>query len=326
MLCSPKLLISIFIISAIPLGFIILLERSKYSTNVYEYHSNGWMRECGKWDDVNHRFIVSYMEGGVGQIVVPQSHIPGTILEENTVFVDSDLAGNGSLGLVIDRPRNRLLLVSADIKGGLYGALSAYDLSNWNRLFLTLLSVPGDGQTLADDVAVDDKGNAYVTDAKSHKIWKVGVNGELLSIIKSPLFIHDEWYKNLVTLNGIVYHPNGFLLVIHTVSGKLYKIDTEKDDVKLVKVQGGSLALADGIELLSPNKIVVAGIPSGRVVESLDDWETATVVAKYSGPMHQWASAVTVKDEKVYLNYLFGLGLPKRKHVFVEAVFTPIKQ
>lgn len=81
----------------------------------------------------------------------------------------------------------------------------------------------GDEKTFAEDVTVDAEGNAYVTDVKGSKIWKVGVNEELLSTIRSPLFTSKEWYKNLFTLNGIIYHPEGYLLVIHTMSGNLFK-------------------------------------------------------------------------------------------------------
>lgn len=53
--------------------------------------------------------------------------------------------------------------------------------------------------------------------------------------------------------------PDGFLLVIHTLNGNLYKIDLVKgEEVKLVNVTGGSLVFGDGLELLSPTKIVVA--------------------------------------------------------------------
>ena len=95
----------------------------------------------------------------------------------------------------------------------------------------------GDEKSFADDVAVDAEGNAYVTDIKGNKIWKVGVEGKLISIIRNPLFSAKEWYKNLVGLNGIVYHPDGFLIVIHTFSGNLFKIDlTKGEEVKIIKV------------------------------------------------------------------------------------------
>ncbi|KAE9448558.1 hypothetical protein C3L33_19540, partial [Rhododendron williamsianum] len=41
------------------------------------------------------------MEGGVGQIRVPDDHSPGTVLEEIRVVTDVDLASKASLGLVV---------------------------------------------------------------------------------------------------------------------------------------------------------------------------------------------------------------------------------
>ncbi|KAM7274742.1 hypothetical protein ACFE04_016608 [Oxalis oulophora] len=326
LLSVKSILILLFILSAIPIAYIISLEVSTPSTHTIYYHSSGgFFRECAKWDNLNRRFLISHMEGGISQISLPNEEEEEEEEEASMVVNDVDLAGNASLGIVIDYPRNRLLVVTADLIGNKYSALVAYDLSTWNRLFLSQLSGPSDGKAFADDVAVDTEGNAYVTDAKNSKIWKVGPTGELLSIITNPLFTPKEWYKNLIALNGIVYHPNGYLLVIHTFSGNLYKVDISKDtdnyEVKLIKVTGGSLMLGDGLELLSPNKLVVAGNPSARLVESSDEWETAAVVAKFSGPMHRMLTAATVKDGKVYLNHMIGMGYPKKKHAIVEAVF-----
>ncbi|KAF9669259.1 hypothetical protein SADUNF_Sadunf14G0089200 [Salix dunnii] len=315
-LCSTKTLLLLFLVSAIPVAFIISSELAKPPTHVYHYHSSGFFRECAKWDDLNRRFLVSFMEGGIGEIAVPEDHgssLEETVLKEVTVVKDPALAGNSSLGIVVDRPRNRLLVAISDILGNKYNALAAYDLSTWDH----------NEKSFADDVAVDAEGNAYVTDAKSNKIWKVGADGKFVSFIRNPLFIAKEWYRNLVGLNGIVYHPDGFLIVIHTFSGILYKIDVTKEDheVKLIKVAGGSLAFGDGLELLSPTKLVVAGNPSGRLVESLDGWETASIVAKFKGPAHRLATAATVKDGRVFLNHLLGMGYPKKQHALVEAGF-----
>ncbi|KAH7863462.1 hypothetical protein Vadar_017806 [Vaccinium darrowii] len=319
--CSAKFFLLLLVISAVPIAYLISLETAKPTSHVYHYHSTGWLREGGKWDDLNRRFLVSFMEGGVGQIRVPDDHSSGTVLEEVRVVTDVDLKGNASLGIVVDPARNRLLVAIADVFGNRYGALAAYDLTTWDRLFLTQLSGPEDGKTFADDVTVDSEGNAYVTDAKGNKIWKVGANGEFLSTITSPLFIANEWYKNLVGLNGIVYHPNGYLIVVHTFSGNLFKVEISKgDEVKLIEVEGGPLSFGDGLELLSPTRLVVAGNPS-RLVESSDDWETAVVVGKSKGQSHRLVTAATVKYGKVYLNHILGMGYPRRKHVFMEAVF-----
>ncbi|KAK4848599.1 hypothetical protein QYF36_014980 [Acer negundo] len=323
-LCSTRTLFVLLLISAVPVAYIISLERAEPATQVYHYHSSGFFRECAKWDDSNRRFLVSYLEGGFGQVSVPEDYSPGTVLEELTLVKDVDLAGNMSAGIVVDKPRNRLLVAVAQLIGNKYSGLAAYDLSTWKRLFLTHLSGANDEKSMADDVAVDVEGNAYVTDVKSNKIWKVGVDGQLISIIKSPLFTAKECYKNLFGLNGIVYHPDGFLIVIHTMTGNLFKIDLangDGDEVKLIEVAAGALLFGDGIELLSPTKLVVAGNPTARLVESSDGWRTASVVTKFKGPAHRLATAATVKDGKVFINHLVGMGYPKKKHALVEAVF-----
>lgn len=323
--CSSKFFMLLVLIAAVPIGYLIKLETTKPSSHVYEYHGVGWMRECTKWDEVNRRFIVTNMEGGLGQISVPEDDDDtGSVLEEITVVKDPALTGNASLGMIIDRPRNRVLVAVGDMYNNGYSALAAYDITSWNRLFLTQLSISGDNQkTFADDVAVDEEGNTYVTDVKGSKIWKVGPTGEFLYTITSPLFRAKEWYRNFFGLNGIDYHPNGYLLVIHTFTGNLFKINVRNNnEIKLVKLPDGPLTFGDGLELLSPTQLLVAGNPATRLVESTDDWESAKVVGKSSGLSHRIATGTTVKDGKVYVNHLFGMGYPKKKHVILEAVFS----
>lgn len=262
--------------------------------------------------------------GGIGEIVPRDGN--SDVLDEVTVVKDADLAGNASLGIAIDRDRNRLLVAVADLLGNRYSALAAYELSTWRRIFLAELSGHSIEKSFADDVAIDAHGNAYVTDAKGSKIWKVDVSGELVSTIESPLFTPPGWYNNLVALNGIVYHPDGFLVVIHTFSGFLYKIDLTGDGddgnkVTVIEVNGGTLRFGDGLELLSPTKIVVAGSPSAKLIESSDGWQTATVTGWFNtGMVHRIVSSATVKEGKVYLNHIVGFG-SKKRHILVEAVF-----
>lgn len=146
-LCSTKTLFLLFLLSAVPIAYLISLELANPSTHVYHYHSSGWFRESVKWDDLHRRFLVSFLEGGVGQVSVPDHDSAETVLEEVTVVKDVDLAGNASLGILVDRPRNRCLVAVADVLGNRYNALAAYDLSTWKRLFLTPLVGPSKFET-----------------------------------------------------------------------------------------------------------------------------------------------------------------------------------
>ncbi|CAN6289671.1 unnamed protein product [Urochloa humidicola] len=274
------------------------------------YAGEGWTRECTKWDAEGGRFLASTFFGaGVAEVRVRAGEA-----EERVVLADPDAAGRIALGLSIDAPRRRLLLVYADrLPRFGYAALGAYELGSWRRLFLTRLDVPGES-TVADDVAADEDGNAYVTDGMGSKIWKVGPDGALLGVIKNATFTQRPGARhNLIALNGIVYHPNGYLLAIHTTGGDLFKVDPKTETVHVVKVRG-SLKRGDGLELLSAT----------RLVESSDDWETASVTGQYVGPIHRVGSSATVKDGDVYIN-IFGFGLGKKKtHVLARAVFSPL--
>ncbi|XP_039129849.1 uncharacterized protein LOC120265971 [Dioscorea cayenensis subsp. rotundata] len=305
----------LLLLTAIPIALIFSIERS---ASGYKYSGGGWFHECAKWDASADRFLVStFTSGTIGEITIGA----GSELEEKTVVSDVDVAGNWSLGIAIDRRRNRLLVVYADVLGLTYGGVAAYDLRSWERRFLIQLAGKGGEKSFADDVAVDEDGNAYITDAKANKIWKVGLNGELLSVIRSDVFVQrKEWFYNFVGLNGIVYHPNGYLLVIHTATGHLFKVDIATENVTVVNVKG-SLFMGDGLELLSPTKLVVAGSLFTKLVESTDEWNTAFTTARYIGLLHRIVSSATVKDGKVYLNHIISR---KSSHLIAEANFTPL--
>uniref|UniRef100_A0A0E0BB18 SMP-30/Gluconolactonase/LRE-like region domain-containing protein n=1 Tax=Oryza glumipatula TaxID=40148 RepID=A0A0E0BB18_9ORYZ len=306
------------------------------------YVGDGWLHECAKT-----------LTGGACSC--PTSLAPACPSSApKRKGTDPDVAGRVALGLTVDAPRGRLLIVYTDrIPRFGYSAVAAYELTSWRRLFLTRLDGPaakkrqiikfprdnahrlhcqrrlflvrldrpGDS-TLADDVAVDDEGNAYVTDAKGNKIWKVSPEGEPLSVIKNATFSQRPgWINNLVGLNGIVYHPSGYLLVIHTSGGDLFKVDPKTGSVRVVEVKG-SLKAGDGLALLSPARLWSP--PACRLVESDDDWETAAVTGRYVGPAHRIGSSATVKDGDVYINHIIGFGLGKKTHIISKAAFAPL--
>ncbi|CAM0872877.1 unnamed protein product [Alopecurus aequalis] len=288
------------------------------------YAGEGWLHECAKWDAEGGQFLVSTFFGaGVAEVRV-RGGSKGGLVEERVVVADPEVTGRVALGLAVDAPRRRVLVVYADRPPRFgYAAVGAYELGTGRRIFLTRLNGPGES-SFADDVAADEDGNAYVTDLKGSKIWKVSPGGELLSAIKNATFTQRPGtLDNLIGLNGIVYHPNGYLLVIHTTGGDLFKVDPKTGAVSVVKVLG-SLKRGDGLELLSPTRMAVAGMPS-RLVESSDDWATARVTGRYVGPAHRVGSSATVKDGDVYVNHIFGFGLGRKKtHVIAKAVFAPL--
>jgi len=303
---------------------IITLEKTKYKGEVVEYRSKGWMRECVVWDEGNKRFLVSNMEGGVGEIRLQDGGSDGGGLREETVVKDLEYLGNGTLGLQIDPIRNRLLVVITDTFGHTYSALAAYDLKTWKRLYFTKLCGP-ESITQANDVDLDPEGNAYVTDTIQNIIWKVSSDGSTVSVLSSPIFTSQSSklpFKGIGT-NGIVYHPDGFLLVVHTWSGAIFKSSLDGVDVSVVNMSS-PVVTGDGLVLLSPEKMVVVGTPSARLLESRDGWKSAQLTHRYVGPMHRLATTGTIKNGKVFVNHMFGFGFGKGKHIITEAIFRPL--
>jgi len=322
---SCFILSSVFVVLLSGLALaIIKLENTKYKGEVVEYRSKGWMRECAVWDEENKRFLVSNMEGGVGEIRLQDGGSNGGELREETVVRDSEYLSNVTVGLQIDPIRNRLLAVITDISGYSYSALAAYDLKTWKRLYYTKLCGP-ESITMANDVDLDPEGNAYVTDSKQNIIWKVSSDGSTVSILSSPIFASQPDKLRFLGIgnNGIVYHPDGFLLVVHFSSGTIFKSSLDGVDVSVVNISS-SMFLGDGLALLSPEKLVVVGNPSARLLESRDGWKSAQLTHRYVGPMHRLATTATIKDGKVFVNHMFGFGFGNGKHIITEAIFKPL--
>ncbi len=100
------------------------------------------------------RFLVSSIAlGTIGSVT------PGGVYSP---FIQ-DAALASTAGMEIDKARKRLLVTNSVVQGSL-AQLVIYDLNTKNRLFLIdLLALANDGAPhLANDVAVDQHGNAYL--------------------------------------------------------------------------------------------------------------------------------------------------------------------
>ncbi|MCO5562060.1 hypothetical protein L7F22_015686 [Adiantum nelumboides] len=285
----------------------------------------GWFRESVQWDAHHNRFLVSRMEGGIGQIAyTPGSPRP---VQEKTLIPRSSsppLSGLATIGFKIDPGRNRIVAAMADSLKNKYSAVVAYDTRTWEQIFHLKLAGP-ERVSLADDVAIDEEGNIYVTDAIGGLIWKVTSDGSSFEVMtaKGAFSVHSKSrLLGFWSVNGIVYHPGAFLLVAHTGGGCIFKVSLDGQDVRRVDLEG--FLLGDGIALVSPTQLAVAGLWTGiRLVESSDLWLSANVTHVYACPRYRLATSVTVKDKDVFANYLFGQGIPYFSTIG-RAAFTPV--
>ncbi|GAB3792098.1 SMP-30/gluconolactonase/LRE family protein [Spirosoma humi] len=147
----------------------------------------------------------------------------------------------------------------------------------------------------ANDIAFDDQGNAYVTDSFAPVIYKVPADTSRASIfVNSPLFSGAQG----INLNGIVYHPNKFLIVVKSNEGKLFKVDlTNADNVS--EITGVTLVNGDGMVLYNNDLYVVNGRNKVSQIRSTDGWQTASLVKTDSVGYNQATTNVLVND-KIY--------------------------
>jgi len=103
-----------------------------------------------------------------------------------SIFIQDPVLAS-TAGMEIDKAHKRLLVTNAKADGSL-AQLAIYDLNTKARLYLVnLATVANDGAPhLANDVAIDQQGNAYVTDSYAGIIYKVGLNGNGTVFYQNP--------------------------------------------------------------------------------------------------------------------------------------------
>lgn len=106
-----------------------------------------------------------------------------------------------------------------------------------------------------NDIAVDGGGNIYVTDSFAPLIYRITPDGVASIFVEDPVFASPDPGKAF-GLNGIVYHPDGYLLVNHMALGKLLKVDLASKQVQAVALDK-PISGADGMVLINSSTLGV---------------------------------------------------------------------
>ena len=248
----------------------------------------GLYPEGTQYDDQQARFLVSSQTAGrIGQVDTAGNY---------AVFTDDDVLIS-TIGLKLDAPRNRLLAAVSDpgyntdrstaaTKGKL-ARLVVFDRSNGTKMsFYDLSAAPGlpagYPSHFANDVAVDAQGNAYVTDSYAPVIYKVDNKGVASVLLTSPALAAPA---GKFGLNGIVFHPNGYLLVAKSDEGTLLKVPLTNPAAftKVALPAGLDLSNDDGLQLTANTTLEVVCNAQGQVYQltSADDFATVTGPKSY---------------------------------------------
>ncbi len=239
-----------------------------------------------EYDKNDHTFLLSSLNASL----ITKVNLDGTFKP----FTSGEKFPLSTAGLQIDYERNRLLVagfnglevMDKDPKTKGVSYLRVYDLKTGvitQDINLSSLA-PEASSYFANDIAVDNKGNVYISDWFAHLIYKVDTNG------KPSIF----WKNNSGIEggpNGLDFHPDGYLLVSIINDGTYSKHGLVKiplNDPKLstkVAVSDSKFSGFDGMVINSKGNII--GVtnngkaPGGNMLIELSgskDWKSAKVI------------------------------------------------
>lgn len=277
--------------------------------HVINFRSLNLYPEGLTWDPSAQHFIVGSQHHrtihSVSDAAVVETLISDPTLPQNSTI----------LGLAIDSIHNRLLaLVHSAAPLPPFNALAAYDLRSRRRVFLSLLDDETPGvitikRHVANDVAVDFNGNAYVTNSAGNFIWKVDKDGEASVFSRSPVFsesplaVDSDAPFSECGLNGIAYVSKGYLLVVQSNTGKMFKVNADDGLARRVLLTE-DLVWADGIAVRSDGVVLVVSHHTLWFIKSHDSWAEGVVYDKTALNQEKFATSVTVGGEdRAYVLY-----------------------
>jgi sugar lactone lactonase YvrE len=223
------------------------------------------------WDPLRHAFLLSSIRRGTVEVVRD-----GTT---STLISDPRMVSTFGVHVV----RDRVYVAYGDMGLGLRSTsdttykssgLGVFDLATGRPLHVVDLAI-GPGRHSANDVAVDRAGNAYVTDPASDALYRVDRDGHATVLARDARLGSDT-----IGLNGIVWHPKGFVLAVRYDTGALVKVTRAGriSEVALDRplVGGDGMDLRpDGSLAVVTNALAAPGEAAVSVLRSSDDWRTA---------------------------------------------------
>ena len=253
----------------------------------------GFIPEGIEYDSVNNRFLTgSLADGTIYEITNSGQLVP--------FIIDEDLVA--SVGIEVDEERNRLLVANAESFGAPgpgAAKLGVYDLTSGEQLAMvdlasTVENVAADAGFFANDVAVSDAGTIFVTDTQMAVIYSVNRYYDASVLV-------DFGRDSGLFLNGIEYHPAGYLIAVSSSNGELIKIPLNSPNRwSLVEVDFPA-AGGDGLIWAADGGLVSTSNNSSAVMkyQSDDHWNTArlTGMASFLGQ----ATTAALVGEEIYV-------------------------
>ncbi|PJJ61180.1 hypothetical protein [Hymenobacter chitinivorans] len=255
-----------------------------------------------EFDTNNGRFLVSSeTNGSIGQVRGDGY---------SSFATDGRLIS--SVGLQIDELRNRLLVAVADPGYNLdrtsaatknkLAALASFDNLGRTLDFVDLGRLRPGVNHFANDVAVDGNGNAYITDSFAPIIYKVDAVGV------ASVFLEDERLRapaDKFGLNGIEYHPDGYLLVAKSDDGSLFKVPVAAPTTFTKVAISQNLVGLDGLSLQDLNTVYAVTNTQAKVYRlvTTNAFADATVTGTFATLPQYPTTLARRNDAETYVLY-----------------------
>ena len=238
------------------------------------------------------------------------------------------------VGIRVDDDRGRLLVNSAD-----YGVsersepedrfetavLAIYDLETGDPIqFVDLTGLRPGEQNFVNDLAIDSAGNAYVTDSLAAAIYRVTPEG------RAEVFIaHEDFRGSGFNLNGIVVHPDGYLLVAKKSDGSIFRIPLENPASFERVTMDTYLQAPDGLVLVDDRTLLTitnrAGDTIGNafhLLRSENGWASAASLGTTAASDSYPTTGVMVDGRMIVTHgYLHTLGATLEENAPLQETF-----
>ncbi|KAK6122339.1 hypothetical protein DH2020_043959 [Rehmannia glutinosa] len=244
--------------------------------------------ESFTWDPKSDHFVM-------GSLRHPQLISVSDAGVVSALLSDESLPFNSSfIGISLD-PRLHRLLAVVRRPTPPFAALAAYDLPTFRQIFLAPLDdlLPSaTAAAVANDVAVDYSGNAYVTDSANDVIYRVTEQGDATVLSRSNTFKSHTVDRTVpVSIGDPVKH------------GKLFKVNADDGTARRVLLNR-DLTAADGIAVRSDGVVLVVSKQKLYFIKSDDSWSEGVVFDETALEEERHASSVAVgAEDRVYVLY-----------------------
>jgi sugar lactone lactonase YvrE len=280
------------------------------ATQVY-YVSSMRTGAIGKVD-LNGKYTVFFSEEGLKSSYGLKIHPDG----KHLIACISD--ANYSKFTSPDTRKKMIRLISVDLSTG--KKVQDVDLASL---------VPG--KHFGNDIAFDKANNIYMTDSYANVIYKIGTDWKPFVFAKDKIFETEGF-----GLNGIVVHPDGFLLVASSNKGRIFKVDLN-DPSKISKVEIEQYFMgADGMILEDSNNLVVVvngGNDKIFRLKTKDNWATAylagttLIVDRFTYP-----ATATLRGKDIWImnaktnELMDSTSIPAKRFAIQKAVIKPVPE